>query len=59
MLDVKKTIVVLEQAKREIDQAIHALQSADSDGASFAIEDVESCLSAAKEDIDSLRRGRS
>ena len=50
-MDVQRTIRVLEQAKREIEQAVQALNSGDSKTASYRVNDSIRCLMAADTDI--------
>ncbi len=54
-MDVKRTIMLLEQAKKEIDQAISDLNGGDSRGALFALDDATTCVRTAQEDLRVIR----
>lgn len=54
-MDHKRTIVLLEQAKNEIDKAIADLEKGFDSGALFALDDVLTCVNTAQEDIKVIR----
>jgi len=54
-MDHKRTIVLLEQAKNEIDKAIADLKQGFDSGALFALDDVLTCVNTAQEDIRIIR----
>ena len=55
MNDPKRTIVLLEQAKNEINKAIADLTERFDSGAIFAIDDAVICLKTAQDDVKASR----
>lgn len=50
-MDIKRTIIVLQQAKGELEAAIRQLEDGLIPGARFSLEDAHSCIEVARQDL--------